>query len=134
MTSRIALFMVLLGLTMSSACAQQLSLWVNSPTERAQVSEQTVVEGTVSDPKAKVWVFVHQVGMSDYWPQPGVSVQANGTWKGTIYIGRPGQSDVGKQYEIMAVANPKANLKHDSVLKGWPEAQARSPVIEVIRK
>jgi hypothetical protein len=41
---------------------------------------------------------------------------------------------VGKYFEIIAVANPKAALKEGDVLSQWPEAQLRSQVIEVTRK
>ena len=92
------------------------------------------MEGTVTDSNVRVWVIVHPMEVSDYWVQPSITVKENGSWKVKIYIGRPGSVDVGKQFEIMAVANPKDNLKEGDVLSGWPEAQAKSQVIEVTRK
>lgn len=82
----------------------------------------------------KVWVVIHPMEASDYWVQPSLTVKNDGTWKVMIYVGRPGRIDVGKQFEVMAVANPKVNLKEGDVLSGWPEAEWKSEVIELIRK
>ena len=120
--------------TISIVSGQQLNLRITAPLDKAKVSERPYVEGNVSDANVKVWVIVHPMDVSDYWVQPSVTVKENGSWKVKIYIGRPGAMDVGKQFEIMAVANPKDKLKEGDVLSGWPEAQAKSQVIEVTRK
>ena len=109
-------------------------LRIIAPLDKAEVPERPLVEGTVSDPNAKVWVIVHPMTVSDYWVQPSVAVKEDGTWKVMIYTGRPGSIDVGKQFEIMAVANPKVKLSDGDILSGWPEAQWKSQVIELIRK
>ncbi len=41
---------------------------------------------------------------------------------------------MGKLFEIMAVADPKKKLNVGDVLKDWPEAKAKSRVIDVTRK
>lgn len=114
--------------------AAKIMLRITAPPDKSEVPERPFVEGTVADPKAKVWVIVHPMAVSDYWVQPSVAVKEDGTWKVKIYIGRPGSIDVGEQFEIMAVANPKVKLKEGDVLSGWPEAQGKSEVIEVTRK
>jgi hypothetical protein len=114
--------------------APKAMLRITAPSDDAEVSERPFVEGTVADPKAKVWVIIHPMEVSDYWVQPSVAVKENGTWKVVIYIGRPGRIDVGKKFEIMAVANPNVKLSEGDILSGWPEAEARSDVIEVTRK
>lgn len=134
MLREIALPIVFLMVTASVVYGQQLKLRIAAPPDKAKVPERPFVEGTVTDPNAKVWVVVHPMEVSDYWVQPSVTVKGNGTWKVMIYIGRPGTIDVGKQFEIMAVANPKARLKEGDVLREWPEAQRKSQVIEVTRK
>jgi hypothetical protein len=77
---------------------------------------------------------VHPMAVADYWVQQQITVRGDGTWRVIIHIGRPGTIDVGKYFEIMAVANPKIKLKEGNILKEWPAAQAKSQVIEVIRK
>lgn len=114
--------------------APKANLRITMPADQARVPERPLVEGTVADPKAKVRVIVHPMEVSDYWVQPSVSVRKDGTWKVMIYIGRPGGLDVGKRFEVMAVANPKLPLKEGNVLSGWPDAQWKSQVIEVTRK
>ncbi len=134
MLLRIALSIFLTIISASLASGQELNLHITAPPDKVQVPERPFVEGTVADPNAKVWVIVHPMEVSDYWVQPSITVKRDGTWKVKIYIGRPGRIDVGKQFEIMAIANPKVRLKEGSILKEWPESQWKSQVIEVIRK
>jgi len=109
-------------------------LSITAPDDKAHVSDRPIVEGTVADPTVKVWVVVHPMEVSDYWVQPGIIVRKDGTWRVMLYIGRPGKIDVGKRFEIMAVANPTVNLSEGKILSGWPEARWRSQVLEVVRK
>lgn len=104
------------------------------PKDGSSVDWRPFVEGAVADPNAEVWVIVHPMEVSDYWVQPSVAVKEDSTWKVKIYIGRAGNLDVGKQFEIMAVANPREKLLEGKILKGWPDAQWTSQVIEVTRK
>lgn len=118
----------------ATASAQQLKINITAPPDKTQVPERPIVEGTVSDPGAKVWVIVHPMEVADYWVQPSVTVEKSGIWRVMVYIGRPGKVDVGKYFEIMAVANPEAALKEGVILSGWPEAQEMSQSIVVTRK
>jgi hypothetical protein len=72
--------------------------------------------------------------VADFWVQPQLTVNRDGTWMVSIYVGRPGNLDAGKRYEIMAIANPKRPLKEGDVLRFWPDAESKSEVIEVVRK
>lgn len=121
-------------LTTSTVNGEQLKLRITEPRDSTSVFERPFIKGTVTESSTKVWIIVHPMEVSDYWVQPNVTVREGGTWKVIIYIGRPGTIDVGKQFEIMAVANPKVSLFEGKVLNEWPEAQAKSQVIEVIRK
>ena len=107
---------------------------INAPADNEQVGERPFVEGTISDSTAKVWVIVHPTEVSDYSVQPIASIKDGGKWKVQVYIGRPGDADKDKHFEIMAVANPKKDLKEGDKLTGWPEAQSKSQIIEVTRK
>lgn len=112
----------------------KLAISITEPTEGAAVPRRPFVKGTVSDPNAKVWVIVHPMATGNYWVQPSLTPKKDGTWKVMIYIGRPGADDVGKHFEIMAIANPKVKLKEGDVLSGWPDAQWKTQVIELTRK
>jgi hypothetical protein len=118
----------------SIAHGQQQTLRITVPRDNANVPERLYVEGTAKDSNLKVWVIVHPMEVSDYWVQPAVTVKENGSWKVKIYIGRPGSVDADKHFEIMAVANTKNKVKEGDVLSYWPEALAKSQVVEVIRK
>ncbi len=116
------------------ADAAKLEIAISTPADGSSVVERPIVAGTVTRPDAAVWVVVHPLAVSDYWVQPAVSVRKDGTWKLQIYIGRPGNVDLGKHFEIRAVANPNAPLREGLVLPGWPEAEAMSDLAEVVRK
>jgi len=133
---RIICFLVsfLVFFSVSQLAAQEETLTVKSPPDGAFVPERPIVEGLVTDSTAKVWVIVHPMETSDYWVQPAVTVRKGGVWRNQIYIGRPGNVDVGKHFEIMAVANPTQQLREGKVLGGWPEGQWSSEVIELIRR
>jgi hypothetical protein len=134
MKQKIVLPLVLLMMTVLIAGEEQLKIRITAPSDKSQVAEKPSIEGTVTDVNVSIWVVVHPTEVSDYWVQPPVTVKEDGTWKGRAYIGRPGNVDVGKQFEIMSVANPKEPLKEGDVLKNWPEGQAKSQVIEVTRQ
>jgi hypothetical protein len=116
----------------TAASAQAIS--ITSPRANEQVPERPAVEGTVADPKATVMVVVHPTETSDYWVQPRPSKRDDGSWKVSVYIGRPGSVDVGKRFEVVAVSNPKQPLKEGDTLDTWPDAAARSAMIEIIRR
>ncbi len=97
------------------------------------VNWRPVVEGRVTDPKAEVWVIVHPVGLSSYWIQPPVTVRRDGTWRVSVYIGRAGDIDTGKEFEIMAIADPKESLTEAQVFSEWPKAKWRSDIVTVVR-
>jgi len=135
MTRKIVLPIVLLAVTVLIAGEEQLNVRITVPADKSQVTEQPSIEGTVSDANVTVWVVVHPMETSGYWVQPSVNVtKKDGSWKVMIYVGRSGKVDVGKQFEIMAFANPKGSLKEGDMLENWPEAQAKSQVIEVTRR
>ncbi|MEW6571971.1 MAG: hypothetical protein AB1390_12535 [Nitrospirota bacterium] len=116
------------------AAAQNEYIAIKSPSDGASVPERPIVEGKVKNNSAQVWVIVHPMETSDYWVQPSVTVRKEGRWRVQVYIGRPGNIDVGKHFEIMAVAIPEETLREGKVLETWPKAQSQSEVIEVIRK
>ena len=121
-------------ISISAAYGQQGGIRITAPVDGAQVPERPLVEGTIADSNAEVWVIVHPMEVSDYWVQPSPTVKEDGTWRVKIYIGGPGNVDVGKQFEIMAVANPEVRLKEGDVLSRWPKAKWKSQVIQATRK
>lgn len=114
------------------ASAADLKITITDPADGSKVIQREYVKGTVSDPHADVWVVIHPVETSDFWIQPPVTVKNNGTWKVKAYFGRAGM-DVGKEFEIRAFANPVSALQ-EGKSSNWPSSEARSDVVDVIRK
>ncbi len=134
MSRRLSIFLALLAALGSLLWAVELEITITTPEDGASVVRRPIVQGTVSDPEADVWVVLHPAEVADYWVQPPVTVRKDSTWKVQIYIGRPGSLDVDKQFEIIAFANPEDTLEVGQVLGDWPEAEARSDVVEVTRR
>lgn len=107
---------------------------IQAPRDGSPAPWRLYVKGMVADPSANVWVILRPTDRSAYWVQPSVAVRGDGTWKVQVYLGRGGDLDVGKQFEIMAIANPKARLREGEVFGGWPEAQWESRVVGVTRE
>lgn len=107
---------------------------ISEPKDGDSVGYRPYIQGTVANPDAEVWVIVHPINLSAYWVQPTVSVKGDGTWKVKVYMGRAGDIDVGRQFEILAVANPKDMLNEGDILGGWPYSQMNSQVIKVTRR
>lgn len=118
----------------SPASQADSTIRITSPTDQSYVAWRPTVQGTVSDPNATVWVVVHPVNTGGYWVQPSVGVGGDAKWRVQVYVGRAPDADVDVHFEIMAVAQPKANLKEGDVLGAWPTAEAKSQIIDVIRK
>jgi len=117
-----------------SAEGGEPQLSIVAPRNGDTVPERSYVSGQVAKPNAEVWVIVHPMEVSDYWVQPRTTVKEDGSWKVSVYIGRPGTIDMGRHFEVRAVANPKKRLKEGAVLDSWPAAQWKSEVLEVVRK
>jgi hypothetical protein len=114
--------------------AQSTKVWITEPKNRDIVPERPYVEGKVSNANAAVWVVVHPMEVADYWVHPRLTANQDGTWRVDAYLGRPGNVDAGKHFEIMAIANPQRPLNEGDVLRSWPDAASKSEVVEVVRK
>jgi hypothetical protein len=113
--------------------AEQLTISITAPKKGVEVNHRYEVSGKVSDSKADVWVVVRPMEQSDFWVQPPVTVDNDGTWKVTVYFGEAGLAHVGKRFEVRAFANPTGKISEGKTAQ-WPKASAQSNVVEVVRK
>jgi hypothetical protein len=110
---------------------ERLVVTIKSPSNGAGVDLRHEVSGRVSDPNADVWVVIHPIERSDFWVQPQVSVQDDGSWKVLAFFGTA--SSIGKRFEVRAFANPIGNIARGKT-SNWPKAAARSKLIETVRR
>jgi hypothetical protein len=82
---------------------------------------------------SQVVVVVHPRKTDQYWPQGPANVRADGFWKASICIGSEAEGQVGHEFELLAVANPKHVLGKTHFLDSWPAAEARSQIVRVRR-
>ncbi len=108
-------------------------IMITSPPEGGEVDRRHAIEGTVSSPAREVWVVVHPLDTSSYWVQPRVSVDSSGAWQSMAYFGRSGDLDIGKRFEIVAIADPHSTLHEGEYGNAWPKAKWTSKPITVIR-
>lgn len=125
---------LLLGLSPGILLAQQsLDITIENPASQARVKPRDTISGKVSDPNATVWVVIHPKLTSDFWVQPPVTVDNDGTWEVEGHFGREGAVDSGKPYEIRAFANPAGELV-EGLRTDWPSGAAKSRVIKATRE
>ena len=109
-------------------------LRIVSPADNDRVDARPMIRGIAPTAEAKVWIVVHPLETSDYWVQPRMTVKKDRTWKVKIYLGTEGTADSGKEFELLAVANPKAKLSEGLRLSDFPEAKWKSDVLSLTRK
>jgi hypothetical protein len=124
------IFLVLLALSSPAFSGQELKLRL-LPGET--VPARMMIEGYISVSGSTVWVIVHPMETKEYWVQPAVTIQDD-RLRAMVYIGRPGEVDRGKRFEIMAVADPQQNLREGIILDDWPKGLVRSEIIMVVRQ
>lgn len=107
---------------------------ITSHKDQQSVQLEPIIRGKVFSNKAQVWVIVHPMETEGYWVQAKATVRSDAKWYTQIFIGREGTVDSGKHFEIMAVANPKKPISRGDVLDAWPQAAARSEIVELIRE
>jgi len=110
-----------------------INLSILEPVDGGSVHARHLVQGVVRNRGALVWLIVHPVGTGAFWVQPKVNVEWTGRWSLEAYFGRGSGIDVGKRFEVMAVAYPAQTLREGQVLGTWPEAVWSSGVVSVIR-
>jgi hypothetical protein len=108
-------------------------LIINRPTANSTVQQELVVQGSVANAKT-VWLAVHYKKGFQYWIQPSVNVQADGSWFGVVYVGEVSSEYAGLPFEIRAFINPTKELKNGQIHHAWPDAELSSEVVEVIRR
>ena len=127
-----AILLLIFALGAFEANAQNLTIELITPKDGVKVSQQQYVKGKVSDPSATVIVVVHPTGTSGFWVQSPVTVKNSGVWKVKAFFGRAGK-DRGVEFEVRAFAGPTSSMA-EGKQGNWPDAQAQSDVIDVVRQ
>ncbi|GAB3915183.1 hypothetical protein GCM10028803_61680 [Larkinella knui] len=102
------------------------------PSDVHIVPHQLVMEGKAMNADT-VWVVIRPVGDHRHWVQPPIKVEKNGQWKGVVYVGDPGDTDICCPYQIRAFVKPVDPLKFNDMLYEWPKAERSSRILNVHR-
>jgi hypothetical protein len=122
------------GPTIPVLAAPSDAISITRPQDEAEVGPRALVEGTASSSASNVWVVVHPMDTSSYWVQPRVSVRSGGAWTGMAYLGRSGSLDVGKKFEVVALADPFDILQEGEYGNSWPRAKWTSKPVILTRR
>jgi len=82
---------------------------IKYPNDGSLVDFSQSIGGTVSNQQAEVWVLI-KTPQFDHWVQGQAHVASDRTWKLLAQVGRQESLDAGKNFEVIAVANPKIPL------------------------
>lgn len=96
-----------------------LEITIDNPTDGSYVGLNITVTGTSSGDYSDfhLWVVVHPIGSSGYWPQVSEIIpnRKTGQWAQPVNLGT--QKDKGKSFEIIVVsANQSANNSFNNYL------------------
>ena len=131
--SRLVMLVEAKGLQQPPAQPATSFVSILDPRNREAVRFRHRVTGMIEDPAVTVWLIVHPRDTGAYWVQPRVVAGRTGTWAVEAYFGRPSNIDVGREFEVLAVAGPTEKLQEGQVLPSWPESAWRSSIVNVIR-
>ena len=140
---RIAGILLLVGVICYLVVSQLYStpsasgLVIHRPQQKQVVTRKSLIEGSVLNADT-VWVVVRPQKRDEYYFQPPIKVEDNGTWRGQIYAGSTGKESIGLTFEVRAFVKPAGTpesmeVLESIVLTSWPQAELSSPVVEVVR-
>lgn len=118
--------------TTAAAEVTAQSVTMTSPAAGTALRWRAEVGGRVSESNTTLWVVVHPLNVSEYWVQPSVLANDDGTWSTIAYIGRRGDADIGREYEVVVFADPSEPIQ-EGLLDRWPRARWHSKPVRVTR-
>jgi hypothetical protein len=102
-------------------------LQIINPRDGDDVCYRTPIDVGGADAAAKVWAIVHPMPDIWYYVQPSSDSEP-------AYFGQSPTSEIGIEFQIMAVVDPSAELYVGQKLGIWPKARVKSPIAKVTRK
>jgi len=117
------------ALTALAGCG--VSVTITEPADGSQQGQKVIVKGTISNPKADIYLFVRALPDGEHVLQPSVWVREE--WDGTALLGSV-YDPPGGQYEIFALAAKKGlGLAPGRVEELPKDYDAKSNVVRVYR-
>ena len=97
--------------------------------DRSEIARDSSVKGSVSEPKAKVFLLARPTNSKTYWVISQARVRSDGSWVAEPLSGIPENI-----FQILAVADPKTDLSVGDKLDSLPAATAFSNTVSVFSK
>jgi hypothetical protein len=122
------------ALSMHASAAKGIE--IVSPVDNAGVAWRSCVSGYLAVGDRPAWLIIRPFGSSDHFVQPSISLRTQGDhpwFRVQGYFGEDTPLHNGVRFEIQVVQNARVALREGMVLPTFPDAQFRSPVIEVVR-
>jgi TIR domain len=128
-----------------------LSLELEESAEKEVKQNMLPINGRVSfrarisngDPNQNIVTALDQMGIqivpfvfssqSGWWAQKVVEPDTNGSFKDSVYVGRPGTADAGKRFQIRLCAVAKGSFAFYKGLRNLPPVRIESNTVTVQR-
>ncbi len=128
--------LVLVCLTFSSCdcdkALENVQIKIESPQQSSEVSLESTVRGTVSDPKVRVYVLVHPLKTNQWWVQRSPSpTNQDGSWRTSCFLGTETEG-MNEEFELLALATTES-LTEGQIFKELPQCGKRSDIVTVKR-
>ena len=108
-----------------------VKITITEPVDGSKQPQKVVVKGTISNPKAKIYLFVKALPDGPYMLQPSIWVREE--WDGTALLGSSYEPP-GGAYEIFAIVSKKGLELSPGPIDALPEKyDAQSNVVKVAR-
>ena len=109
-----------------------LSVTITEPADGSHQKHKVIVKGTISSPKADIYLFVRELPDGQPVLQPSIWVREE--WDGTALLGSA-YDLVGGEYEIFALGSKKGLNLVPGPVEALPEKyDAKSNVVKVYRE
>ena len=124
-----ALALIAIVLLGTLGCGTKIT--ITEPADGSEQRQKVIVKGTVSNPKAKIYLFVKALPDGQYRLQSSIWVRKE--WDGTAFLGATYEPP-GGEYEIFAIVSKKGLDIAQGPIEALPEKyDAKSNVVRVTR-
>lgn len=117
-------------LKLAGSVVDSLKLLV--PENNSVVPSVFYVHGVFPDPSKDLWIIIHAMRTGEYHVKAKATVWQDSSWTAKISTEQTENLNVGEQFELRAIANPRISMRKRDILSKWPEAQWNSQIIHLV--
>jgi hypothetical protein len=101
-----------------------------TPHHHARVGREVAYQGDGAHPGERLFAIIRI--NDEYFPQEPVTAQPDGTFDGTVIVGRP-WNDCGKSFELRIFGQVRQTLAVGVPVGAWPSSLSASLPVQLVR-